>query len=366
MATTETVLIVDDEPDAGLLFEQAFDEESRAGALQLFFASSGKEALQLLEEHPDTAVVVTDIRMPGMSGLELLEKIQSQSPLLRVVIMSAYSDMPNIRRAMHLGAYDFLTKPLDLQDLRATVQRAMRDFRDRADRETAFALQMRQAQMGELLSVIAHQWRQPLSTATLLAGFGRAQLLDNKIDGKAAADMFRQIEEQTVFMSDTIRYFRDMYSQKTESTRFDVAVIIGQAVNLMVPAMGDVEIDYSPQSAEVESFPGDLLQVMLCFLQNASEVFTRRPVAAPKISIRVTASREGVSIEVEDNGGGIEGNPESVFKRGFSTKGSSGLGLYVARMLVETRCRGALTVQNGKAGAVFLVRLPGHHDRGAS
>lgn len=366
MLITEKILVVDDEPDAGALFEQALEAEVRAGTLQIFFASSGKEALRLLEEHPQTAVVVTDIKMPGMSGLELLERIQSQSPLLRVVIMSAYSDMPNIRKAMHLGAHDFLTKPLDLDDLRATVQRAMVDFRDRADRETAFALQMRQAQMGELLSVVAHQWRQPLSTATLLAGFGRSQLLDNKIDAPAAADMFRQIEEQTVFMSDTIRYFRDMYSQKAEPTRFDASLIIGQAVNLMVPAMSGVQIDFSPESVQVESYPGDLLQVMLCFLQNAAEVFARKPVPEPQVSIRIAASPERIAIEVEDNGGGIEGNSESVFKRGFSTKGSSGLGLYVARMLVESRCRGTLTVSNGKAGAIFVVSLPGHHDRGAS
>lgn len=365
MAPTDQVLIVDDETDVKPLFEQMLEEGVTAARLALYFASSGQEALEFLKNHPGISVVITDIRMPGMSGLELLEQIQSDSPLTRVVIMSAYSDMPNIRRAMHLGAHDFLTKPLDLDDVKATVERAARDYRVKADQETAFLLQMRQAQMGELLSVIAHQWRQPLSTVALLAGLGRSQLLDRKMDALGAVEIFRQVEEQVTFMSDTLRFFRNIYSQKQEPEKFDVSGVVRRAVQLMGPALSGVKLETTDEAVEVESFPGDLLQVMLCFLENAVHHFEENKTQSPAIHVRVTDNPEEVRIEVQDNGGGIKGSAENLFHRGYSTKGSSGLGLYVARMLVEKRCRGHVTAENKNGGALFAVTLP-HRVRGAA
>ncbi len=365
MAPTDRLLIVDDEIDVRPLFEQTLEAAVLSGKFALSFASSGAEALSVLKANPDIAVVITDIRMPGMSGLDLLAQIQEDSPLTRVVIMSAYSDMPNIRRAMHLGAHDFLTKPLDLDDMKATVERAARDFRTKADQDTAFLLQMRQAQMGELLSVIAHQWRQPLSTVALLAGLGRSQLLDKKMDALGAVELFRQVEEQVTFMSDTLRYFRNIYSQKQEPEKFDVNTVVQRALQLMGPALSGVKLESSTTVVDVESFPGDLLQVMLCFLENAVNHFQENKTEAPAIHVRVTDSAEVVRIEVEDNGGGIKGSAENLFHRGYSTKGSSGLGLYVARMLVEKRCRGRITAENKNTGAAFAVMLP-RHLRGAA
>jgi len=87
---------------------------------------NGVEALQQIETHADIAVVLSDIRMPQMDGLTLLEELNKQYPLLRTIIVSAYSDMRNIRTAMNRGAYDFLTKPVDFADLEATLDKTIR------------------------------------------------------------------------------------------------------------------------------------------------------------------------------------------------------------------------------------------------
>jgi DNA-binding NtrC family response regulator len=119
------ILVVDDEPDLELLMRQKFRRQIRDQELQFVFARHGVEALALLQADPEIDLVLTDINMPEMDGLTLLGHLPALNPVLKAVIITAYGDMRNIRTAMQRGAYDFLTKPLDLQDLEITVRRAL-------------------------------------------------------------------------------------------------------------------------------------------------------------------------------------------------------------------------------------------------
>ena len=118
------ILVVDDEPDIPPLVRQAMRPEIRGGKYSFLFAGDGSEALEQLEEHTDVDMVVSDINMPRMDGLTLLEQISTQNPDIRSIIVSAYGDMKNIRKAMNRGAFDFITKPLDFEDFRITIERA--------------------------------------------------------------------------------------------------------------------------------------------------------------------------------------------------------------------------------------------------
>ena len=114
------ILVVDDEPDLHLLIRQTF---KRQHDWTFTFADDGVEALEALEADPEVAIVLTDINMPRMDGLTLLRRIGAMERPLRVVIVSAYGDMANIRAAMNLGAFDFVTKPINLDDLAVTVDK---------------------------------------------------------------------------------------------------------------------------------------------------------------------------------------------------------------------------------------------------
>jgi class 3 adenylate cyclase len=120
------VLVVDDEPDVQLLMKMQFRREIRDSAYHLLFAENGQAALDELRRNPDVDVVLADINMPIMDGLTLLERIPEVAPLARTVIVSAYDDMSNIRRAMNEGAFDFLVKPIAPDDLAATVKKTIR------------------------------------------------------------------------------------------------------------------------------------------------------------------------------------------------------------------------------------------------
>jgi class 3 adenylate cyclase/CheY-like chemotaxis protein len=123
---TATILVVDDEPDLEELILQKFRRQIREGKVAFVFARDGLEALQSLEQHADVDLVVSDINMPRMDGLSLLQKLQEAEDKKSTIIVSAYGDMSNIRTAMNRGAFDFLTKPIDFADLEATIDKTLR------------------------------------------------------------------------------------------------------------------------------------------------------------------------------------------------------------------------------------------------
>ncbi len=126
MTEPRKILVVDDEPDLERLMLQRMRREIRRGKFHFTFAGNGIEALAALNKDPEIEMVLSDINMPEMDGLTLLEQIPKVDPNIRSVIVSAYGDMKNIRTAMNRGAFDFVTKPLDFDDLRVTIDRTLR------------------------------------------------------------------------------------------------------------------------------------------------------------------------------------------------------------------------------------------------
>ena len=125
---TYKILVVDDEPDLEPLMLQRMRRNIRAGRYTFVFAHNGIEALKMLQQEEDIDMVLSDINMPQMDGLTLLEQIPKVDPNVRSVIISAYGDMKNIRTAMNRGAFDFVTKPLDFEDLQVTIERTLRNM----------------------------------------------------------------------------------------------------------------------------------------------------------------------------------------------------------------------------------------------
>ncbi len=117
-------LVVDDEKDVEMLFRQKFRKELRGGLIEMEVALSGQDALDLLRNRkpPDVMYIFSDINMPGMTGLELLEKVKNEFPKIHVSMISAYGDSENHNRAMNSGAREFFTKPIDFDSLKMEIQ----------------------------------------------------------------------------------------------------------------------------------------------------------------------------------------------------------------------------------------------------
>jgi adenylate cyclase len=120
------ILVADDEVDLEMLIKQKFRQKIREKEYEFVFAVNGKDALIKIEENPDIDIVLSDINMPEMDGLTLLTRLGESSPLIKSVIVSAYGDMDNIRTAMNRGAFDFITKPINFEDLNLTMQKTIK------------------------------------------------------------------------------------------------------------------------------------------------------------------------------------------------------------------------------------------------
>lgn len=119
------ILVVDDEADLEALVKQKFRRKIRENVYEFVFAQNGEEALQKVSEHPDLDIVLSDINMPIMDGLTLLSRLPEANPIIKAVVVSAYGDMQNIRTAMNRGAFDFVCKPVDFDDLDLTMEKTI-------------------------------------------------------------------------------------------------------------------------------------------------------------------------------------------------------------------------------------------------
>ena len=125
MLNSSKILAVDDEPDFEQLIRQRFRRQIREDEFEFRFARHGEEALSALDAEPDIDLMLLDINMPVMDGLTLLNELRERKSAVRAIIVSAYGDMTNLRTAMNRGAFDFVTKPVDLSDLEITVRKAL-------------------------------------------------------------------------------------------------------------------------------------------------------------------------------------------------------------------------------------------------
>ncbi|GAB2464797.1 adenylate/guanylate cyclase domain-containing response regulator [Hymenobacter qilianensis] len=133
------ILVVDDEADLELLIKQKFRRKIRENQYEFLFASNGQEALTRVAENPDTDIILSDINMPVMDGLTMLTKLHEAHTAIKTVMVSAYGDMQNIRTAMNRGAFDFVCKPVDFNDLELTIEKTIAQVKQL--RETLQAIQ---------------------------------------------------------------------------------------------------------------------------------------------------------------------------------------------------------------------------------
>ncbi len=155
---TVKILVVDDEPDLELLMRQRFRKQIRSGEYTFAFAQNGAQALEQLTSDENFEVMLTDLNMPVMDGLALLDKVNHLSSRPQPVVVSAYGDMPKIREAMNRGAFDFLTKPIDFTDLETTILKALEQMR--LVKESSFAQKQVEAFRHEL--GLAHSIQQSM------------------------------------------------------------------------------------------------------------------------------------------------------------------------------------------------------------
>jgi len=380
---TTKILVVDDEQLLEYVIQQKFRQKIRAKEIEFVFAHNGREALEKIAEFPPFDLVLTDINMPEMDGLTLLEKLSQIDNTLKAVVISAYGDMQNIRTAMNRGAFDFLTKPIDFQDMEITIQRALetvkqarKNLTELQEVQTQLIQNEKMASVGQLVAGVAHEIYNPISFI-----IGNIEHAENYFQGLITAlniyqqhcslnnpEVQTQIEaldlpflledlpqllnsmkggtERILEISISLRSFSR--ADSTSKVSFDIHKGIDSSLLILSHRLkaheGKPEIkvikDYGT-FAPVECYPGQLSQVFLNILANAIDALEERDLGRSRdeikanpnfIMIRTFLTNESeknlpdnstshVIISITDNGRGMsEEVRQRVFNYLFTTK----------------------------------------------
>ena len=235
----------------------------------------------------------------------------------------------------------------------------------RAEQYEVLCHQSRLAAMGEMIDSIAHQWRQPLNSLGIIVQGLRHLSRQNNIDAKLLKEIELEIMEKINYMSQTIDDFSTFFRSSKSKEVFDISQSINDAIRLLDVQLNaqQIKIDMNIEkdiNLNVLGFANEFRQVILNMIHNAMMAIIAKNIKDGKIEILIKSNRKNLHIEILDNGGGIaKENMAKIFDPYFTTKDkSSGIGLYMSKVIIENHMDGLLAVKNKKDGAQFTIMLP--------
>lgn len=248
-----------------------------------------------------------------------------------------------------------------------------RDLQERVDAEVAknkekamqIIHQSRLATMGEMVSMIAHQWRQPLSSISTISGTLSLDVMMENYDADFFQKELESIDELAQHLSSTIDDFRNFFKTDKELHNEETKKIVENSFKIIAPTLKSKKIDFEnniDNAVFVNTYVSEIKQVLLNIIKNAEDVLVEKEIQNPTIYVEGSKKDGYAEIVIEDNAGGISTEIiNRIFEPYFTTKKSkdgAGLGLYMSKIIVEGHCKGKLSIENGKYGARFTIRLP--------
>ena len=259
---------------------------------------------------------------------------------------------------------------IKMEEVRNLISSQQEQLKNQVDelvtKDQLLSAQSRQAVMGEMISMIAHQWRQPLSTVTLsVSNLQVKKLLGDNINSEDLDKALEDISDTVVYLSNTIDDFQTYFHPNKELTDTEIFQLLNKAINFVLPRLKNtkiyIEIDNeNAKEITIQTYVNELIQVVLNILNNAIDALTASHIDSPKIVISVEEKQETLVINIIDNANGIKAEDLSkIFEPYFSTKGrnGTGLGLYMSQMLVQKQFNGKISVSSSNEGSHFSVEI---------
>ena len=237
------------------------------------------------------------------------------------------------------------------------------EIEQRLKNEKIMLHQSKLATLGEMISMIAHQWRQPLSAISSCGASLELEATLGEIDAKTVIDTSQRIQNYTTHLSKTIDDFRYFFKPRELKSKINLKYVLTQSLDIIELTLTQNKIDLileCEDDLDVDIYADNFVQVLVNLFKNAVDALVENKVENPSIIFRVKEEEKYVSIELEDNAGGVKAEDyDSIFEPYFSTKqkNGTGLGLYMSKIIVEKHLKGTLNVVNTDKGACFIIRL---------
>lgn len=372
------ILIVDDVPENLQVLINTLKNK-----YSILVAKNGKKALEIVDKGNRIDLILLDIMMPEMDGYEVCKRLKENSATAKIpiIFISVLDDTEAIVKGFEVGGVDYISKPFSVNEVLSRVnthielsckqkeleQNLKLEQQQRKIQEKLMLQREKMAETGEMIAMIAHQWKQPLSSLGLVAMNIQTDLeLEETISKEKLQKLVSDINGNVTYMSDTINDFRNFFKVDKEKTEVCVKEVIEKSIKIIGASIikKGIALDHEgcKEGQKIEVFFNELIQVILNILKNSMEAFLENTVDTPKITIQCYEEGKSQVIEIEDNAGGISENIiEQVFDSEFTTKGEdkgTGMGLYMSKIIVEEHCKGTIGVVNTQNGAKFFIKIP--------
>ena len=367
--------------------------------VELFLASSGEEALKVTYKS-EIDIIILDIQMPGLDGFDTAKFLKTNPKTKNIPIIfltAAFKEEEFQQKGFEIGAIDYLTKPIEnlqfINKLKLYIEVILKnkqlekvnenlyehlqkeiELKEKIQKQQLELIeQSKMAALGEMISNIAHQWRQPLSVISTCAS---GMQLNMELGMESQEDLIKKIEmivKTTKDLSHTIDNFRDM-TQKDKLTEFDLSELIDKCIENEASIIDENNIKVITELQDdirPINLPNSLLQALMNIFMNAKEALDKKD-GEKLVFISTKKEENDVIIKIKDNGGGIKTEHiNKVFEPYFTTKHQAhgvGLGLNIVYKIVKDTMQGKIRVRNSRynyedkkhEGAEFILTVPFH------
>ncbi|NQY93202.1 MAG: hybrid sensor histidine kinase/response regulator [Campylobacteraceae bacterium] len=383
-----TVLYAEDES----LIQVGLTETLNLFGINVICAKNGQEGLALFKSsRKKIDLILTDIKMPKLDGLGMIEKIREIDKYIPVIITTAHQETSFLMQSIDLGISAYVLKPIDIYKLEGTLIKAIEpkvlkeklvekneklkvEVKKNKENQQIMVTQSRFAAMGEMINMIAHQWRQPLASIGTASFNLKYKVLTERFnleskEGRVEqADFFTKKLDEIEFyvqnLTTTIDDFRNFYKSDKTLVHKTIDNPITNSLKIMQKDLEsnniDLLLDFKSQN-KINIYENEIIHVLINILKNAQDKLLEKEIKGAKIEISTQDLEDSVQINIYDNGGGIEAaNLDIIFEPYFSTKkekNGTGIGLYMSKIIVENHHQGRLYASNIREGVCFSIIL---------